>query len=110
MEETIFQVLTEHAQYGIPTLQNWYTTKEEAEAELADCKKFWPNDEFWIEEGTDYINNKCRGCESVHSFERHDAYGIFTGHYCDDCYENNYPYKKDRYDYEAYGERLEDDY
>jgi len=45
-----------------------------------------------------------------HEWARHDAYGIFTGHYCDDCYENNYPYKKDRYDYEGYGERLDDDY
>jgi hypothetical protein len=43
--------------------------------------------------------------------ERSDAYGISTGHYCDDCYENNYPYRKDRYYDESYaGERLDDDY
>jgi hypothetical protein len=30
-----------------------------------------------------------------------------------DCYENNYPYRKDRYpteEYDGYGERLGDDY
>lgn len=64
----------------------------------------------------------CRGCgkqEDVsdwasphmahkhHQWVRSDAYGIYTGVYCDECYEHNYPYKKDRYDYEAYGERLD---
>ena len=51
----------------------------------------------------------CRGCNKE-ADERHDAYGISTGYWCDDCYENNYPYRKDQYDYEAYGERLDDDY
>jgi len=110
MNENIFQVLTEHSQYGYPVLQNWYETMEEAEAELEQCKKFWPDDMWWIEPGTEHINDKCEGCGTVHSYERQDAYGIFTGHYCDDCYENNYPYRKDRYDYEGAGERLEDDY
>jgi len=42
---------------------------------------------------------------------RHDAYGIPTGNFCEDCYEKGkYPYRKDKYDYEAYGERLDDDY
>ena len=43
-----------------------------------------------------------------HMWARNDAYGIYTGLYCDDCYKNNYPYRKDRYHDEAYcGERLE---
>ena len=43
-----------------------------------------------------------------HMGARNDAYGIYTGLYCDDCYKNNYPYRKDRYHDEAYcGERLE---
>jgi hypothetical protein len=41
---------------------------------------------------------------------RYDAYGYATGYYCDDCYENNYPYRKDRYFTGDTGERLEDDY
>ena len=56
----------------------------------------------------------CRGrdCDrfTLNSYEflRHDSYGVPTGHYCDDCYENNYPYRKDRYEYWEYGERLEE--
>ena len=43
-----------------------------------------------------------------HMWARNDAYGIYTGLYCDDCYKNNYPYRKDRYYDEAYcWERLE---
>ena len=46
-----------------------------------------------------------------HMWARNDAYGIYTGLFCDDCYKNNYPYRKDRYHDEAYcGERLEEDY
>ena len=45
-----------------------------------------------------------------HMWARNDAYGIYTGLYCDDCYKNNYPYRKDRYHDESYcGERLEPD-
>ena len=109
-EETIFQILVD-GEMG-PTLQSWRETREEAEKELAEVQSFWPEDEFWIQEGTDYINDKCRGCGTVHASECHDAYGITTGFWCNDCYESSrYPYKKDRYDYRAYGERLdEDDY
>ena len=43
----------------------------------------------------------CRGCETTKEEAyvelRQDAYGYATGHYCDDCYENTYPYRKDRY-------------
>ena len=111
MNENIFQIVTEDHQYGIPVLQSWHEGREEAEKELADCKKFWPNDNFWIEPGTHHIREKCRGCGTVHANECHDAYGITTGFWCDECYDSsNYPYKKYRYDYEAYGERLDDDY
>jgi hypothetical protein len=42
---------------------------------------------------------------------RHDNYGIPTGYYCDDCYENNYPYRRDAYyDYLNAGEYLDEDY
>ena len=64
----------------------------------------------------------CKGCQKAdedneivrpityHMWARTDAYGIYTGLYCDDCYENNYPYKKHRYHDESYcGERLEEE-
>ena len=48
---------------------------------------------------------------SYHDWARCDSYGIYTGLYCDNCYKNNYPYKRGRYLDEAYcGERLEGDY
>ena len=63
----------------------------------------------------------CRGCEAEiemmrpidqHWWARRDNYGIFTGIYCDDCYESGessrYPYRKDDYHDPMYaGERLE---
>lgn len=57
----------------------------------------------------------CRGCDTTDEEAfvelRQDAYGIPTGYYCDHCYENSYPYRKDRYhDYLDAGEYLEDDY
>ena len=52
----------------------------------------------------------CRGCnkeEDIHRpidehfWARRDAYGIYTGIYCDDCYNSNdpdkYPYRKRSY-------------
>ena len=43
-----------------------------------------------------------------HRWARNDAYGIYTGLYCDKCYKSNYPYKKGRYFDPAYcGERME---
>jgi len=105
----IYQVLVEGNQG--PVLQNWYETKEEAESELKDCKQCWPESEFWIEPGTDYIYTKCKGCGTVHANECHDAYGITTGHWCDECYDSDkYPYRKDHYDYAENGECLENDY
>ena len=45
-----------------------------------------------------------------HKWARNDAYGIYTGLYCEECYNNIfiYTYKKERYYDEAYcGENLE---
>mgnify|MGYP003135794577 CR=1 FL=1 len=61
-----------------------------------------------------YKEHSCKGCgefKENDTEERTDWYGIYTGHYCEDCYENNYPYKKERYatiEYDGYGERLDD--
>ena len=62
-----------------------------------------------------YAVHRCRGeeCTSVETSEFTDWYGITTGHWCDSCYESNYPYRKDRYpslEMDGYGERIEDDY
>ena len=62
----------------------------------------------------------CQGCESeaehgfntgelkYHYWARSDAYGIYTGLYCDKCYDSDkYPYRKDEYFDESYaGESL----
>ena len=54
----------------------------------------------------------CKGCEEDFAEERNDAYGIFTGYWCDSCYESDkYPYRKDRYptiEYDGWGECLGD--
>jgi len=55
---------------------------------------------------------QCRGdrCDSRDATRRYDAYNIPTGNYCDECYANNYPYRKDVYFDPAYaGEALEPD-
>ena len=49
---------------------------------------------------------------SEHDWARADAYGIYTGLYCDKCYDDphKYTYRKDRYYDPAYaGERMEPD-
>ena len=67
-----------------------------------DCDPFGESEEHKI---------PCRRCESTTVEERHDHYGISTGYWCDNCYENNYPYRKDAYhDYLNAGEYLNDDY
>jgi hypothetical protein len=96
----------------------------------AGCKKDdkeYPDEEIECEEclGEDvgaYVDDngdcwKCGGygtytlyCRPIahHMWARNDAYGIYTGLYCDKCYKSNYPYRKDRYHDESYcGERLE---
>ena len=67
-----------------------------------------------------YLYN-CRGCNEpdennkrvspleYHRWARADAYGIYTGLYCDECYDNPniYTYRKDEYFDEGYaGEQL----
>jgi hypothetical protein len=65
----------------------------------------------------------CNGCGKVsedelvfgfsqkyHPWYRYDFYNIFTGVYCDECYDGNgYPYRKDEYFDAGYaGESLEE--
>jgi len=39
-----------------------------------------------------------RDAREYHDWVRSDAYGIYTGIYCEECYNSNkYPYRKDRY-------------
>ena len=48
---------------------------------------------------------------AYHQWARNDAYGIYTGLYCDKCYKSNYPYKRGRYHDPGYcGESLDNDY
>lgn len=54
----------------------------------------------------------CRGknCDSRDTVERFDYYGISTGYWCDECYDNNYTYRKDAYYDPSYaGERMDED-
>jgi hypothetical protein len=111
--DTYFKVLTGDRWY--PTLTTLCTSEEEAQKELASCKEMWANDEWWIEEGTQHVLDKCRGCaDPINAHECFDAYGITTGHWCPTCYDSSaYPYRKDRYptiEHHGYGERLDDDY
>ena len=109
-EDQVWQIMTV-TEYGIPVLQSWHETKKEAEQEMADYKRIWPEAEWNMVQGTDEINFKCHGCESIYCMEQHDHYGMSTGYWCDDCYEHNYPYRKDAYFDPGYaGERMDDDY
>lgn len=109
-EKKYYQVLT-YDNYSCPVCQSWHYTPEEADKALVDYKNYWPDDEWWVEEGTDYILGKCRECGDPDASEEHDFYGMSTGHWCANCYENHYPYRKDAYFDEEYaGERMEDDY
>ena len=71
----------------------------------------------------DYLYH-CNGCKkpdkdnqrvspiSYHMWARADAYGIYTGLYCDKCYKDRekYTYRKDNYYDPAYaGERMNPD-
>lgn len=109
--EQIWQVVTYEPKYTtIKKCYSWFTTEEKAKEELEKCLKYYPTREFWIEKGTDHIRLKCRGCSTVHCNLKYDAYGIETGYWCEDCYNSSkYPYRKDRYDYAAFGERLDDE-
>ena len=73
------------------------------------------------DEYSEETKTTCNGCRAeseyvrpieYHQWARSDAYGIFTGVYCDKCYDdpNKYRYRKDNYYDPAYaGERLEPD-
>lgn len=71
----------------------------DADGELPDCG---------------WCGGECSFVERVrpleyHRWARNDAYGIYTGLYCDKCYKSNYPYKRGRYHDPGYcGERMED--
>jgi len=107
---TVYQVIGDFlTRYGVDEYcYFWTTDKDEAEKWVKENTGY-DDTPLQIVEGTDYIKNKCR-CGSIHTSPRYDAYGIATGNWCNDCYENDYPYRKDRYDYKAYGERLDDEY
>lgn len=93
----IYQIVTLD-RYQMPTLQSWRENPEDAEAEMESCKQCWPEQEFWIEQGTHHITQKCRGCETLQCNERYDAHGITTGLWCESCYNSNeYPYRRDKY-------------
>jgi hypothetical protein len=57
----------------------------------------------------DQIESDIRPTLSI--WARKDAYGIYTGLYCDTCYNSNkYPYRKDEYyDPSFAGESLEEE-
>ena len=84
--------------------------------------KEFPNKEIECDEckGTGGDCWKCNGygvympfmSVGCHQWARTDAYGIYTGLFCDKCYDDphKYTYRKDRYHDEAYcGERMEPD-
>lgn len=66
----------------------WFEVEDFFEYEQLDRTDYWTREV-----------HSCRGCsESKDDVqERHDYHGITTGYYCEDCYENNYPYRKDDY-------------
>ena len=84
--------------------------------------KEYPNKEIECDEckGTGGDCWKCGGygeymprtSVEYHMWSRADAYGIYTGLYCDKCYDDpsKYTYRKDEYYDPAYaGERMEPD-
>ena len=82
--------------------------KKECEECLGEDVGAYVNDEGYCWKCDGYGEYLDRTKVEYHMWARNDAYGIYTGLYCDDCYKNNYPYRKDRYHDEAYcGERLE---
>ena len=70
-------------------------------------KDYWYNDEGKIVSDDDFPFNT--PTVKYHDWARSDAYGIYTGLYCDKCYadSNIYTYRKDEYFDEGYaGEQL----
>ena len=73
--------------------------------------KDYPNQETLCEHTGEWYVPACIPLE-YHKWARTDAYNIYTGLFCDKCYNDphKYTYRKDRYHDEAYcGERLEPD-
>ena len=69
-------------------------------------------DENYCWKCTGYGKYMPRTSVEHHMWARADAYGIYTGLYCDKCYDDphKYTYRKDRYYDPAYaGERMEPD-
>lgn len=94
-----------------PELVQWYDNKDDADNALNDYQNNFPEENYFIEEGTDHIKDKCRGCDTVDADEKYDAHGITTGIWCKSCYNSSkYPYRKDKYptiETHGYGERLD---
>lgn len=68
MEQTFFKVMTEHE--GCTHLELDGLTLDEAHEFLDRMNKYFPDDHFWIEQGSnpDYV-----GCEQGHhGYSRHD--------------------------------------
>ena len=72
---------------------------------------------FESEDGCGYCNGHGYFVQRVdinyHEWARNDAYGLYTGLYCEECYKDptKYTYRTDRYFDEGYaGERMEEDY
>ena len=106
-EKTIYQIIKE-TRIG-EKLVIWYDDETQAKTELQELETMFPDENYRIEEGTDYIYKKCRCCQSVYAEMRFDHYGIETGVWCDDCYNDpsEYTYRKDAYFDPSYaGEHL----
>ena len=81
----------------------------------AGCKK--PDKEYPIpdyDSEEELQDKQITTCGSItnHMWARADAYGIYTGLYCDKCYDDKekYTYRKDNYYDPAYaGERMNPD-
>ena len=72
----------------------------------------YPDKEIQDEDTGEYYTPRCRPLE-YHEWARNDAYGLYTGLYCEECYKDptKYTYRTDRYFDEGYaGERMEEDY
>jgi hypothetical protein len=96
----------------MPFLVSFHESEEEANKRLQELKGDDRHD-WWVEEGTEHISGKCRGCSNPYADNKFDAHGISTGHWCNSCYNSNkYPYRKDRYptmETHGFGECLEYD-
>lgn len=90
----------------------YYQVKQEGKTlyesyELEDCEDFVQYEGIENAYIIEFI--PCRSCREKEGFLRHDAYGIPTGEYCDECYESKYPYRKDSYyDYLNAGEHMDE--